>query len=335
MDPVLVPARDKRVKRMSKKKEDEKALRTISLQDRFSKVSVEDFASPLAPGMQVRDYLDALPRLLAGAEIREVAERIAGAARAKKEVIVGLGAHVIKVGLAPVMISWMEREIITCLALNGAGVIHDAEIALWGKTSEDVGPALDEGMFGVGEETALLVNDALSRGRQEEKGFGEAVAQRLAESDPPFAHLSLLCQAAKRQLPVTVHVAMGTDILHMHPAADGAAIGEASLRDFHLLASRIAALEGGAYLNVGSAVVLPEVFMKALNLARNQGNKVETFTTVDMDFIKHYRPSVNVVDRPVRMGGRGYQLIGHHELNLPLLAVAVLEVLASFSPGSS
>lgn len=314
---------------MTRKKVDPSELRTLSVKDRFSKVSVKDFAAPLAPGMQIRDFLDALPRLLAGRALREVAERIAKAAREEKPIIVGMGAHVIKVGLAPVLISWMERGIITGLVMNGAGVIHDTEIALWGKTSEDVGPALNEGMFGVAEETAGLINGALSEGRKEGKGFGEAVAQRLAERDPPYADLSLLCQAHRRGLPVTVHVAIGTDIIHMHPIADGAAIGEASLRDFHHLASQIARLEGGVYLNVGSAVVLPEVFVKALNLARNQGNRVEAFTTVDMDFIKHYRPSVNVVDRPVRMGGRGYQLIGHHELNLPLLAVAVLERLAN------
>jgi len=314
---------------MREKEDDPSGLRTVSLKDRLSKVSVADFASPLAAGMQVREFLDALPGLLAGRVLREVAERIARAAMEHKEVIVGMGAHVIKVGLAPVLIDWMERGILTALAMNGAGVIHDTEIALWGKTSEDVGPALDEGMFGVAEETADLINQALSKGSRGGKGFGEAVAQRLAESGPPYADQSLLCQAHRRNLQVTVHVAIGTDINHMHPAADGAAIGEASLRDFHLLAARIARLEGGAYLNIGSAVVMPEVFLKALNLARNQGNRVETFTTVDMDFIKHYRPSVNVVERPVRMGGRGYQLIGHHELNLPLLAVAVLERLAS------
>ncbi len=313
---------------MRKKRGDPPQLRTVSMKNRFSKVSAEDFASPLTAGMQVRDFLDALPVLLAGRDLREVAERIAGAAEKRKEVILGMGAHVIKVGLAPVLISWMERGILTGLAMNGAGVIHDTEIALWGKTSEDVGPALDEGMFGVAEETAGLINRALSEGVKEGMGFGEAVARQLAGSNPPHADLSLLCQAHKRKLPVTVHVAIGTDIIHMHPLADGAVIGEASLRDFHRLVSCVARLEGGVYLNVGSAVVLPEVFMKALNLARNQGSRVEAFTTVDMDFIKHYRPSVNVVDRPVRMGGRGYQIIGHHELNLPLLAVAVLERLA-------
>jgi hypothetical protein len=321
--------RERRAKIMRKKGSDPRGLRTLSLNDRPSKVSVEDFASPLAPGMQVRDFLGALPSLLAGRELREVADRIAKAAAERREIIVGLGAHVIKVGLGPVLVSWMERGILTALAMNGAGVIHDTEIALCGKTSEDVGPALDEGMFGVSEETAALINEALSRARAKGMGFGSAVAQKLVEGNPPYAHLSLLCQAFRREIPVTVHVAIGTDIVHMHPAADGAAIGEASLRDFHRLASRIARLEGGAYVNIGSAVVLPEVFLKALNVARNQGNKVDHFTTVDMDFIKQYRPSVNVVDRPVRKGGRGFQLIGHHELNLPLLTVAVLERLAA------
>ncbi len=313
---------------MTKKRIDPTTLRTVSMKERYSKVSVENFGSPLKAGMQVREFLDALPSILAGRMLREIADRIATAALGQKEIIVGMGAHVVKVGLAPVLVSWMERGIITGLVLNGAGVIHDTEIALWGKTSEDVGPALDEGMFGVAGETATRINRALSEGDKEGKGFGEAVARDLAESDPPYADLSLLCQAHRRNIPVTVHVAIGTDIVHMHPGTDGAVIGAASLRDFRLLASRIARLEGGAYLNIGSSVVLPEVFMKALNLARNQGNKVEGFTTVDMDFIKHYRPSVNVVERPVRLGGQGYQLIGHHEVNLPLLVVAVQERLA-------
>ncbi len=319
---------------MSKKPTDSPRMKTLSLKERLSKVGVEDFASSLSPGMQVRDFLDALPGILAGRDLREVASRIAEAADDGREVLVGMGAHVIKVGLAPVLISWMERGIITGLVMNGAGVIHDTEIALWGKTSEDVGPALDQGMFGAAEETAEIILEALSEGTAQGKGFGESVAQRLTEATPPHGDLSLLCQARRRNLPVTVHVAIGTDILHMHPGADGACIGEASLRDFHRLVASVARLEGGAYLNVGSAVVLPEVFMKALNLARNQGHKVEAFTTVNMDFIRHYRPSVNVVDRPVRMGGRGYQLIGHHELNLPLLAVAVLERLAARPAGS-
>ncbi len=317
---------------MSKK--DQQKLKTVSVHERFSKVSVEEFALPLHAGMQVKEFLKGLPDIYAGQTLMKIAGCIAKAAGEKKEVIVGFGAHVIKVGLSPVLTTWMDNEIITALAMNGAGVIHDVEIALWGKTSEDVGPALDQGMFGVAEETAALINDALKKGAEEGKGFGQAVAQALWEQDPPYKAFSLLCQAYQRGLPISVHVALGTDIIHMHPSADGAAIGQASLRDFHLLASQLANLEGGVFLNIGSAVILPEVFLKALNLARNQGHSVQAFTAVNMDFIKHYRPSVNVVERPVRNGGYGYHLIGHHEINLPLLAVAVLEDMATSSKGT-
>ncbi len=314
---------------MAKKPRDQGILKTLSVADRFSKVSVEDFASVHQPGSLFRDFLKGLPRILAARDLLEVAELIASAARGGKEVIVGLGAHVIKVGLSPVLISWMEHEVITTLVMNGAGVIHDVEIALWGKTSEDVGPALDSGAFGIAEETADIVNRAVKEGVKEGKGFGEAIAEELLKREPPHADLSLLVQAHRRRLPVTVHVALGTDIVHMHPSADGGAIGTASLKDFHLLVSRVENLENGVYMNLGSAVILPEVFLKALNLARNHGHTVKVFTTVNMDFIKQYRSTVNVVERPVRLGGKGFQFIGHHELNLPLLAAAVHELLAA------
>jgi len=314
---------------MSEHPSDTPKIRTASVRNRHSKVSVEDFASSFRPGATFAEFLDGLPRILAADDLRDVALRVVRAARDGKEVIVGMGAHVIKVGLNPVLISWMERGILTGLAMNGAGVIHDVETALWGKTSEDVGPALDRGMFGVAEETAVLINGAVREGLEKGLGYGEAVAARLSEQAPPHATVSLLCQAHRRGIPVTVHVALGTDIVHMHDSAHGGAIGEASLRDFHRLAERVARLEGGVYLNVGSAVLLPEVFLKALNLARNRGHKVEVFTTVNMDFLRQYRSTVNVVERPVRLGGRGYQIIGHHELNLPLLAAAVLEGLAA------
>lgn len=313
---------------MSEKTPDVKAIRTSSVKDRLSKVSVEAFAQPPYAGMSMKEFLRGLPQILAGRDLHEVAEKIAFAARNQKEIIVGLGAHVIKVGLNPVLVTWMEEGFLTSLVLNGAGVIHDVEIALWGKTSEDVGPALDQGMFGVAEETAELINHAVNEAAGSDRGFGQAVGERLLEKKPPFAQHSLLCQAVRRGIPVTVHVALGTDIVHMHPGCNGGAIGEATLKDFHLLASRIPNLESGVYLNVGSAVILPEIFLKALNLARNRGHAVKVFTTVNMDFIKQYRPTVNVVERPVRLGGKGYQLIGHHELNLPLLSAAVLECLA-------
>jgi hypothetical protein len=312
---------------MSEKTEGQGALHTTSIRERHSKVSVADFASPVRPGMRVKELLDGLPAMLAGGDLKRIAERIATAARGRREVILGLGAHVIKVGLAPVLVSWMDRKIITALAMNGAGVIHDAEVAVWGRTSEDVGPALDQGMFGVAEETAELINRAVTEGNAAGLGFGAAVARALDSRNPPHAEQSLLCQAHRRGIPVTVHVALGTDIVHMHPGADGAAIGQASLRDFRLLASRLEGLEGGVYLNIGSAVLLPEVFLKALNLARNRGQAVKVFTTVNLDFMRQYRSTVNVVERPVRLGGEGFQLIGHHEINLPLLTAAVLELL--------
>ncbi len=307
--------------------ESPEGLRTTHLEERPSKVTTEAFALPVAAGMDLRRFLASLPRVLAGEQIREAAGRVADAARGGREIIAGMGAHVIKVGLAPVLGSWMDEGVLTALALNGAGVIHDVEIALAGKTSEDVGPALDEGLFGVAEETARFILGAVAEGDERGEGFGEAVARRLAESDPPFGRYSLLCRAHEKGLPVTVHVALGTDIIHMHPQADGAVIGRTSLRDFQRLATRVARLEGGVYLNIGSAVILPEVFLKALNLARNRGHPVRDLTTIDMDFIRHYRPRVNVVERPVRKGGRGFQFVGHHELMVPLLAAAVLEYL--------
>jgi len=314
---------------MSPKSLDPRQLRRTSLSGRPSKVSFEDFAFPVHAGMNVKELLQAFPRILASRDLLEIAERIATAHRNRKEVIVAIGAHVIKVGLSPVLISLMDAGILTCLTMNGAGVIHDVEIALRGQTSEDVGPALDQGLFGVADEAAELINHAVAEGAQQEKGFGQAVAERLLAARPPHGEWSLLCRAAQKGIPVTVHVAIGTDIIHMHPSADGSAIGKSSLKDFYVFASRVADLEGGAFLNVGSAVLLPEVFLKALNLARNLGHPVRTFTTVNMDFVRQYRPTVNVVERPVRLGGKGYQLIGHHEIHLPLLAAAVFEILAA------
>ena len=304
-----------------------KAIRTASVKERFSKVSVDDFASPPGRGGSFREFLEGLPNILAAKDLRTVAQRIVEAHRGHREVIVGMGAHVIKVGLNPLLVSWMDQGIVTGIAMNGACVVHDVEVALFGKTSEDVGPALDQGSFGIAEETANMINGAVKDGAAKGLGFGESVCTGLLAASPPHSSLSLLCQAKERGVPVTVHVALGTDIVHMHPSADGAAIGVASLRDFHHFTGRVAKLEGGVYLNLGSAVVLPEVFLKALNLARNQGNKVEVFATVNMDFLRQYRSTVNVVERPVRMGGEGFQLIGHHELNFPLLTAAVMDLL--------
>ncbi len=302
-------------------------VKSVSLEKRPSKVRVQDFAKAYVRGQTVREFLSGLPRILAAQDFNTITERIIRAHLAGREIIAALGAHVIKVGLTPVLISLLEQRIITALALNGAGVIHDVEIALSGQTSEDVGPALDQGMFGMAHETALFINQALREADPHEIGFGQAICRRLSSTAPPYACKSLLCSAYRLGVPVTVHVALGTDIVHMHPSADGAAIGRASLTDFYKLTEIVARLSGGVYLNIGSAVILPEVFVKALNLARNRGHVVKDFTTVNMDFIRHYRPSVNVVERPVRRGGEGFHLIGHHELNIPLLAAAILERL--------
>ena len=298
-----------------------------SLRTRLSKVSVEDFARPSTPGQSFRQFLEGLPKLLAAKDLLTVADRLVVAHLKQKEVITAIGAHVIKVGLSPLLNALMRDRIITAVVMNGAGVIHDVEIALQGKTSEDVGPALDSGMFGMAEETALLINESVKEAAHNGLGFGQAVGSRLLAMSPPHADQSILCQAQSLCVPVTVHVALGTDIVHMHPSADGGAIGKASLTDFRRLTDIVARLSGGVYLNIGSAVILPEVFLKALNLARNMGHEVTDFTTVNMDFIRHYRPSVNVVERPIRVGGEGFHLIGHHELNIPLLVAAVLETL--------
>lgn len=302
------------------------AVRTYSVHSRPSKVHIADFATVGAPGASFRSFLDSLPRILAANDFRSVVEAIVAAYRHDKPVIIGMGAHVIKCGLSPLIIELARRGVLKGLALNGAGVIHDFEIAFAGKTSEAVEDQLDSGQFGMAEETASILNQAIREGAAASLGLGEAVARKMMRLDLPYRELSVLIKCYEYQVPVTVHVAIGTDIIHMHPAADGAAIGQASMRDFRTFASLVAALEGGGvYLNIGSAVVLPEVFLKAVSLVRNSGRELKHFTTVNMDFIQHYRPRENVVRRPTKQGGRGYSLTGHHELMLPLLVQAVLE----------
>src|SRR6185436_11833553 len=237
----------------------------------------------------------------------------------------GIGAHVIKTGLGPVLIDLMERGYISALATNGAAIIHDFEVALAGATSEDVDSALGPGKFGMAEETGRLLNEAINSGVDRGLGIGQAVSQFLADSQPPFARISVLASAARLGVPVTVHVAIGTDIIHMHPAASGRALGEGSLRDFRYFVSNVARLKGGVYMNCGSAVVLPEVFLKAVALARNRGISLDGLTTVNLDFIRSYRPQTNVVTRPTAGTGRGYSLVGHHEIMIPLLAAAIID----------
>ncbi|MEC4890428.1 MAG: hypothetical protein RI101_10245 [Nitrospira sp.] len=304
-------------------------LTTYPLKKRHSKVRVSDFAQPWTRGGSFAQFAASLPDLLAVKTLRAVAAAIAAAHRHHHPVILGIGAHVIKVGLNPVIVNLMERGIVTAVAMNGAGIVHDFELALMGHTSEDVEAEIDDGRFGMAEDTGRILNEAIVRGAQNGQGLGEAIGHAINRTQGQFRHkaTSILAAGARLGIPVTVHVAIGTDIIHMHPSADGAAIGATSLLDFRRLAAVVAGMEGGVYVNVGSAVILPEVFLKAVSLGRNLGHPLAKITTVNMDFLSHYRPLTNVVRRPTQKGGKGYTLTGHHEIMLPLLAAAVLEQL--------
>jgi hypothetical protein len=274
---------------------DIKGIKTRSLRERKSKVEATRFASPLLPGSTFKGFCDSLPQFLAAEDFKEIVSRIVAAVRGDKMVLLGMGAHPIKVGLSPIIINLMERGVIRGLAMNGAGIVHDVEIAMAGKTSEEVAEGLSDGSFGV-------------------KGL-------------PYRDQSICAAAFRLDIPLTVHVAIGTDVIHIHPSTDGSVLGEMTYRDFRLFASLVAALEGGVYINVGSAVIMPEVFLKALSAVRNLGHQVEDFATLNMDFIQHYRPTQNVVQRPTAKGGKGFALTGHHEIMVPLLAVAIIEGL--------
>jgi hypothetical protein len=300
-------------------------VKTYPLASRKSLVKVEDFARPVLPRSSFKKFLNSLPDFLAAKDFREVVARVGKAHARAKPVILGMGAHPIKVGLSPLIIHLMEKKILQGVALNGAGIIHDFEIALAGRTSEDVASEIGEGSFGMAEETGRMINEAINGGREKGWGIGRSVGEMIRKSGFPHRGLSILAAGIRLGIPVTVHVAVGTDIIHMHPQARGAAIGEGSHLDFRLFAALVSRLEGGVYLNLGSAVILPEVFLKALTLVRNQGYRAKHFTTVNMDFIPHYRPLTNVVRRPTLEGGRGFHLTGHHEIMFPLLCAAVLE----------
>lgn len=302
-------------------------ITTYSLKDRPSKVSHQDFGQPWIKGGKLKDFFARLPNILAARALKEVAAAWVRARSSGLPVLLGMGAHPLKVGLSPVLIDLLRWGLITGVAVNGAVLIHDAEIAMVGRTSEEVEEVLPQGRFGMARETAEFLNEATSFGAREGLGLGEAVGRRLALSDFPFKHLSLLAHAAALQVPVTAHVAIGTDIVHVHPSLDPAALGETSHRDFRIFAAQVKDLAGGLYINLGSAVILPEVFLKALTLVRNLGHRVEPLTTVNLDFIQHYRPLTNVVRRPTAGGGQGYALTGHHEILFPLLAALVIENL--------
>ena len=300
-------------------------VRLTSLRQKRHKVQKNFFAKAWKEGSSFGEFIDSLPEILAGKEFREVAQRIAKASLRKRMVLLGMGGHPIKVGLSPILIKWMEKGVLKGLAMNGAGLIHDVEIAMIGHTSEEVDEELSKGTFGMVRETHETINRAIREGVGRGLGIGDAVGREILAGDFPFKHLSLLASGQRLGVPITVHVAIGTDITHMGPSADGAAIGSGSLRDFHTFSSLVSRLEKGVFINLGSAVILPEVFLKALGLARNLGHPVVDFTTVNMDFIRQYRPDLNVVRRPTLKGGKGYTLIGHHEIMFPLLAAAVLE----------
>ncbi|MFB3853197.1 MAG: hypothetical protein ACE148_05155 [Vicinamibacterales bacterium] len=300
-------------------------ISTYPLRSRESKVRVTDFARPYEKGSGVGALVRALPRILAGADFVAVVEAVREARKGGRGVLWGLGAHVVKTGLSPVVIELMERGFVSGIATNGAAVIHDFEIALAGATSENVEGSLGPGLFGMAEETGRLLNGAINDGVTAGLGIGQSVCRYLSERHPRFEKQSLLATAGRLGVPVTVHVAIGTDIIHMHPAASGSALGEGSLRDFRYFASMVAGLEHGVFINCGSAVILPEVFLKAVALARNRGATLEGMTTVNIDFARLYRPLTNVVSRPTAGTGRGYSLTGHHEILIPLLAAALVE----------
>ncbi len=299
---------------------------TYPLASRPSKVSLEDFASPVQEDSSLQDFLASLPNILAVQSLRELAGRMRRARELRKPIIWGIGGHVIKTGLAPVIIDLLKRGFVTAIASNGSVLVHDAEVAMVGSTSEDVDATLGEGVFGGADETGKLLNRAAAEGAKEELGLGEATGRALLELKPKHSEYSLLCAAYKAKIPFTAHVTIGGDIGHFHPQADGAALGATTHTDFRLLAELVRRMDGGGvYLNIGSAVTLPEVFLKAITLVRNLGNQLTDITTANFDFIQSYRPLTNVVRRPNANGaGQGYSITGHHELSIPLLAAELI-----------
>ena len=286
-------------------------------------MSLDKVAKPFAEG-SFRDFIDSLPDILSAADFKSAVSAIVMARKKDRPVVLGMGAHPIKVGLSPIIINLMEKGVITAIAMNGACIVHDYELALIGHTSEDVDVELCRGTFGMAEETGKGINKAINKGVKSGYGIGKAMGESILKGKFTYPELSILAAANKLNIPATIHVAIGTDIIHMHPEADGKSIGEGSMRDFKLFSSVISDLQGGVYINLGSAVVMPEVFLKAIAVTRNLKHKVKDFTTINMDFIQHYRSRENVLRRPVISGGNSYALTGHHEIMFPMLAAAVL-----------
>ncbi len=308
-----------KIKPLSKNK-----LNTSPLQSRKSKVKIEDFSRVYSPEEPFSHFIDSLPDILAGKDYKDFLERMAKAKTGRKAIVFGLGAHVIKVGLNPVVLSLMAEGWISALALNGAGIIHDFEIALAGHTSEDVANQIKCGQFGMARETGEMLNSAINSAKDKDMGLGEAVGELIENSDFVHKNISILAAAYRLNIPATVHVAIGTDTIHFHPTVDGETLGNASLRDFFLFCSVLENCEGGGiFVNVGSAVILPEVFLKAIACVRNSGTALEDFSTAVFDFHHHYRPHENVVKRPLGQKGRGFYFVGHHEIMIPLLAASL------------
>lgn len=302
-------------------------ITTYSIFERKSLVQVDSFAAPWQKGGSFSTFLESLPQILIGENFHNILRNVVKAVQSEKPVVLAMGAHVIKCGLAPIIIDLMERGIVSAIALNGAGIIHDFEVAYTGHTSEDVAEAISTGEFGMGRETGYFLNEAINQGIKEGWGIGESVGRAIIASSPPYIKYSIVAAGTRLEIPITVHVSIGTDIIHMHPNANGAALGEGTHRDFKRFVGVVSQLESGVYFNIGSAVILPEVFLKAVSTVRNLGYPLKNFTTVNMDFIRHYRPTQNVVLRPTADAGEGYTLIGHHELLLPLLAASIIEKL--------
>jgi len=306
------------------KKLDFQKVKTYSIHDRFSKVTPQDFAKIISSKSTIKHFLDSLPEILVGKDFKEFIRLYLKAIKEKNTIIWMIGAHTIKCGLSPLIIELMKEKKITHLAMNGAGAIHDVEIAMWGKTSEDVASGLKDGSFGMARETAEFINNSLTENRDSNKGYGEILGEKLVRVNAKNKELSLLTMAYLEEIPLTLHPALGTEIVHQHPNFDGAAFGEKSLLDFQVFSDSLSKLNKGSIVcNIGSAVILPEVFLKALTVVRNLGYPAFGFYTAVFDMIRHYRPTVNVMQRPTQNGGKGYYFIGHHEIMIPLLAAAL------------
>ena len=299
-------------------------LKTYPLRSRKSLVGWQSFARPLRARASLAQFLNSLPDLLAAKDFKEIVGCIRKARRQGKPVLLGMGAHPMKVGLNPLIVQLMNEGMIQGVAMNGAGIIHDFEIAFAGKTSEDVAAEITRGTFGMAQETGRMINEAINKGWPKGWGIGRSVGEMIEGRRMPYREKSITAAGIRLGVPITVHVALGTDIIHLHPQTRGEAIGGASHKDFRLFTALLSQLQGGVYLNLGSAVIMPEVFLKALTLVRNLGHRVTRFTTVNMDFIPHYRPLTNVVRRPTLEGGKGFHLTGHHEIMFPLLTAAIL-----------